>query len=427
LSNIVYLHGQPAPIPRFLRVSEHRRLEHLFAAQTLPYDRFVIEAGSLKEQLELFNALKQKGHELILDTNVAELSSIARYNGHAKQAPWSNPDGVLTDFQLKNGSHNGVIGMIARFAVSHGFSRVLAPARIMFSLDDGIIEADIENCNALRIALDAEGGKDIEIDFPVMVPVSILNDVAQRRYIISKLGSAAISSVWARISGFGASATGVGVRKYISSIQDFHALGKPIVSDGVGGLAALAILAFGGACGVSYGVASRERFDASDWHKPPKSGGGGGAGYNVLLSGIDKLLKREDAQAIIDAPGGRRLVSCADRNCCPNGFEDTIKDPKAHFLRQRAFKCDALAAVPEPIRARHYLDNDLTKYERSARQIAKLKIPDEKIVARLNENAVRLDRMRDVLGSLENVHSASSRSPNWVTSPHLAKTRKDRL
>lgn len=97
MSNVVYLHGQPAPVARFLRVSEHRRLEHLLEAERLPYDNFVIEAGSLKEQQDLVSALRQKGHELVLDTNVAELSAIARYAGQARNAPWANPDGVLTE------------------------------------------------------------------------------------------------------------------------------------------------------------------------------------------------------------------------------------------------------------------------------------------------------------------------------------------
>jgi hypothetical protein len=114
MSNVVYLHGQPAPVVRFLRVSEHRRLEHLLAADRLPYDRFVIEAGSLKEQQDLLVALRQRGHDLVLDTNVAELSAIRKFAGHARNAPWANPDGILTETHLKPGSTEGIIGAIAR-------------------------------------------------------------------------------------------------------------------------------------------------------------------------------------------------------------------------------------------------------------------------------------------------------------------------
>ena len=40
MSNVIYLHGQPAPIARFLRVTEHRRLDQLLEADKLPYERF---------------------------------------------------------------------------------------------------------------------------------------------------------------------------------------------------------------------------------------------------------------------------------------------------------------------------------------------------------------------------------------------------
>jgi len=427
MSNVVYLHGQPAPIARFLRVSEHRRLEHLLAADRLPYDRFVIEAGSLKEQQDLVAALKQKGHELVLDTNVAELSAIAKYSGHARNAPWANPDGVLTEAHLKAGSNEGVISGVARFAVEHGFSRVLAPSHFVSGPRDPWFAIDLHNCAALRGALDAEGGKQIAIDFPLMIPMRSLNDTPERRSLISRLASLPNDTIWLRISGFGADGTAAGTRKYIAAAQDFHQLGKPVVADGVGGLAGLAIVAFGAAAGLSYGVAARERFDASGWHKPPKpGGGGGGAQYTVLLPGVDPLLRREDADAIMNSPGGRRLAACIDRRCCPLGFDDTRRDPKGHFLRQRAFRCDELSSVPEPMRARHYLDKDLKADERRAKLLSKLKLSDAKLSMRLVENANRLDRFSEVLGSLEQTSATATRSLGFTIRPRDAQAKKDR-
>jgi hypothetical protein len=92
LSNVVYLHSQPTPVARFLRVTEHRRLDQLLEADKLPYKRFVIEAGYLNDQQVLIDALRQRGHEFVLDTNIAELSAPAKFAGHVKQAPWANRD-----------------------------------------------------------------------------------------------------------------------------------------------------------------------------------------------------------------------------------------------------------------------------------------------------------------------------------------------
>ena len=410
MSNVVYLR-QPAPIVRFLRVTEPRKLDQLLEAEKLPYERFVVEAGYINEQRFLIDALKHRGHELVLDTNIAELSAVAKFTGHAKHAPWANADGMLTEKHLRKEAGAAIMQSVARFAIANGFARVHAPNHFLPNASDAWLSVDLDNCIALRRSLDSEGGKAIAIDFPLMISNTLLNDGAQRRDLIAKLGSLPIDSIWCRVSGFGADATAAGLKKYIVAVQDFHSLGKPIIADGVGGLSALAIVAFGEAIGLSYGVAAKERFDASYWYKPPKPGvAGGGGGHYVLLPGIDRLLKREDAEAIINASGGRRLASCNDRNCCPRGFEDTLKDSKGHFLRQRALQCDAISAVSEPIRAKHFLDRDLTDADRRARLIAKLKPSDSKLSLRLVENAKRIDRMRDALGSLEKTSASMTRS-----------------
>jgi hypothetical protein len=424
MNNIVYLHGQPSSVDRFLRVSEHRKLEHLLESGRLPYDRFVIEAGSFKEQHDLIIALRQKGHELALDTNVAELSASAKYEGRARNAPWANPGSVLTEAHLKAQAGRDVIAEIARFAVQHGFSRVQAPTHFIAGPGDSWWPVDLQNCIALRHALDAEGGRNVAIDYSLAIPNRTLNDTAERRGLVSPLSGLPVDSIWLRISGFGADGTAAGTRKYIAAAQDFHTIGKPIVADGVGGHTGLAIVAFGAACGLSYGVAGRERFDASAWNKPPKAGGGGGQ-YSVLLPGIDFLLRREDAEAIMNAPGGRRLGACMDPRCCPQGFDDTIKDPKGHFLRQRAFRCDDLSGVPDLRRPRHYLDRNLTEDWRRAKHLAKLKLFDKKLSVRLVENANRLDRFSEALNSLEQLSATATRSTSIERSQRPDQAKRD--
>jgi hypothetical protein len=424
MNNVVYLHGQPTPIARFLRVSEHRRLEHLLESDRLSYDRFVIEAGAFKEQQDLIIALRQKGHELVLDTNVAELSAIAKYAGRARNAPWANPDGILTKAHLKAEPGKKVIAAIAQFAVQHGFSRVQAPTHFVADSRDAWWPIDLENCVALRRALDTEGGKDVAIDYSLMIPNRVLNETSERRALVSPLNGLPIDSIWLRISGFGAAGTAAGTRKYIAAAQEFHMIGKPIVADGVGGHAGLAIVAFGAACGLSYGVAGRERFDASDWQRPSKLRGGGGSQYSVLLPGIDVLLRREDAEAIMSVPSGRRLGACIDPRCCPLGFDDTIKDPKGHFLRQRAYRCDDLSAVSDLMRPRHYLDKILTDDWRRAKLLAKLKLSDAKLRARLVENANRLDRFSESLDGLEQMGAKTTRSAGIEQSQPPGAPRK---
>lgn len=412
MQNVVYLHGQPQPIAQFLRVgsSNHRRLEQMLLAGELPVQRVILEACAHKRQLDLANALKANGRELVLDTNAAELSCVGKYDGAVREAPWANADGVLTPAHFGGSNQFDVLGQIARFAVERGVSRVLAPTHLLSGVQDSWFGVDLQAVRKLRAALDIEGGKQIALDYPVLVPSAVLNDSAERKRLASQLGNLPIESVWLRISGFGAEATPSAIRKYITAVQDFHSLGIPIVVDHIGGLTSLALVAFGAACGFAHGAAERERFDASSWNKPRNDGGGGGGGYTVLLPGIDRLMKKSQAEALIAAPHGRRLLSCNDRRCCPHGFEDTLKDPRGHYLRQRAFQCETLSGVPDAMRTQHFLGQNLAEADRKARQVAKLKVSDEKLGELMVKNSSRLDRMRAVLEDLHRTAEDSTRS-----------------
>lgn len=403
MAKVVYLHKAPDQIANFLRVgvSGHRQLETLLMSGRLPSERVVLDASAFARQGDLVGALKAAGRELSLDTNVAELSSVGRFQGSAKTAPWANPERVITPRDLL-GNETLVLSQIAQFAVANGLHRVHAPSHFLEGgVKDPWFRFDLEACVRLRRLLDMEGGKDIAIDYPLVLTNAALNDPAERAAIIPGLAGLPIQSVWLRTSGFGADATPAGARKYISALRDFRSLHMPVVSDGIGGMVSLAVTAFGAASGLAHGVAEKERFDARAWNKPPRpEKRSGGGGYSVLLPGVDRLLKKEEAQALIAAPHARRMLSCQDRRCCPNGFEDTLKDPKGHYLRQRKIQCDALSEVQDPLKVHHFLEKTLAGMSKTARQAAKLKTGDDALGSVLSKNALRLERMGEVLENL---------------------------
>ena len=109
---------------------------------------------------------------------------------------------------------------------------------------------DLEGCKHLRRALDAEGGGRIAIDYPLITTYGTIREAAQRRALLSPLRDLPIDNLWLRVSGFGADASPIGVRRYVSAVADFHALDLPIVADCVGGLTGLAIVSFG-TCGAT--------------------------------------------------------------------------------------------------------------------------------------------------------------------------------
>ncbi len=410
--NVVYLHKGPEPIGHFLRVGStgHRQLEDLLGSGRMMLDRVVVDAAAVSRQHDLLASLSDSGAELILDTNIAELSSMGRFSGAVRTAPWANPKTVLAADDLKPGANRDIIRQIARFAVTHGFHAVQAPTHVLGSSTDRLFDADRDSTLALRRMLDAEGGSHIGIDYSLTIKTAALRDPVQRRAFITGLADVPFENLWLRISGFGADATAMGVRRYIAAVMDFHRIGRPLVADGVGGLAGLALVAFGAVGGFCHGVAEKERFDASDWNKPPKEGSGGGREKRLLFSGLDRLLSMKQVETLMAAPGARKLLSCSDPNCCPRGLDDTLKNPKAHYLRQRFRQVSALSAVPENRRASHFLEKDLAGAERTARQAAKLKIADDGLSEILVRSSERLERMHAVLESLKATMAKEPRS-----------------
>jgi hypothetical protein len=300
--------------------------------------------------------------------------------------------------------------MVAKFAVENGFDSVQAPTHLLDGSTDAWFSIDRATCVALRRTLDAEGGADIAIDYPLMIKNASLRDPAQRRVFIGGLVDLPFDNLWLRISGFGADAPATLLRRYIAAVLDFQQLGKPIVADGVGGLAALAIAGFGTAGGICHGLGEKERFDASDWNKPP-SAGGGGRERRVLIPGLDRLLSVKQIALLMGAHGARKLLSCNDLSCCPRGLDDTLKDPKAHYLHQRTKQFTRISRIPETRRTRDFLDQELVNIARTARQAAKLKVNDSSLVEMLQRTSERLDRMQLVL---EDLHQTVGPTPHAI-------------
>ena len=92
--NVHYLHGRPREIANFTRVgfSEHRQVEQFLSAGALSATRFAIEAANFKRQTSLIRTLRDEKAEIVLDSNVVELSTKGRFSGAMRFAPWAAAD-----------------------------------------------------------------------------------------------------------------------------------------------------------------------------------------------------------------------------------------------------------------------------------------------------------------------------------------------
>jgi hypothetical protein len=405
------LHPQTPAIAGFLRVGHtgHKKLADLHAAGRLPFRRAVFDASHVMEQIELLNAFRASGCEIVLDPNFAEMAAVGRFNSSSLQSlPWANPERPWTAEDFGRGRNNDAAKAIAEFAVKLGVNVVLAPSHLIERHEDAWRTIDLQMCEALRHELNRSGGSGIAIDFQLITTSALLKDSLSRGVLAAHVAELPIENVWLRTSGFGATATGAGTRHFVESVRALHNIGRPLIADSTGGFAGLAVAAFGGVGGLSHGVCQKESFRAGDWKTPPS--GGGGSATRAYVHELDRYFTEPQLTAIFDAPGGRSRFACRDTSCCPHGGEDMLENAHAHFITQRSRQFDDLSKVPEARREEHFLLRHLDPAVRSARHGVRLKISDGKVTAVVREAKGRLVRMRDALADLHAKGPAPTRS-----------------
>ena len=205
-----------------------------------------------------------------------------------------------------------------------------------------------------------------------------------------------------RLSGFGSNARPLSVKRTFAAIEDLHGLGYPVLLDHIGCLVGLGALALGVVSGIAHGIGERDRFDARNWHKPPrerKEGGSFGRPTYIPLFGFDSLPQAGSGN---DRRGSqrRRPVACQDRECCPHGLDSMLREPRHHMARQRFAVIDRLGAMPDTRRVEHFLNADLRRAERTARNLARLKTGDAKLDQALAANRKWIDDMTGMFETL---------------------------
>lgn len=196
-----------SPIATYIWFGEaHRKLADLHAAGHFPARRVVVEASRIKHQRDLVSAVRDAGGEVVLYPEAAELAALGRFSGRVSRAPWALPEGegLLGPLHFRAGGTSDVIGQIARFAVAARVTAVLAPTHHLGDPGyEGWLSLDVASCTALRRALDQEGGAGIAIDYPLIIPSTMLNDPARRGAVLAELADLPFDNLWVRTSGFG--------------------------------------------------------------------------------------------------------------------------------------------------------------------------------------------------------------------------------
>lgn len=344
--NVTYLPRpravRPAPetLGLYLRAgrNDHKALLNLLSGGDLGCFGVVIDAVYVARHRELREQIAEHQLDAILDPQTQAAATIGGYTEALGELPWGlDRLHRVSDFAGRAGRER--MAHLGDFAVTHGFTQILAPTHLLQDGGDPWLARDIEVTEWLRAHLDRNGATKTQLIYSLAVSYSAFRNRAQRRLLVEALRGVPVAAVWLKVDGFGSSSTPTAARTYISAAADFHELGIPVIGDHVGGLIGLGLLAFGAVSGMAHGVTMHERFDTSHWRKERQPGNGWSIAPRVYVRELDLMLKPAEARLLLESTARARSVfGCRDRHCCPRGIQDMIENPASSIGGSRTWR-----------------------------------------------------------------------------------------
>jgi hypothetical protein len=395
----------PDPFALYLRANRNDQppLLDLLARRDAKCFGIVIEATAVKGQRELRDSAAGAKLDIILDPRTLASATLGGFSAQMGALPWGvERPHELADFAGLAGRRR--VTEIAQFAISNGFTQVLAPTHLITSTQDPWLEVDLENVAHLRNALDRTGGSAVEILYVLAISYALFRDEHERANLIGALQGLPCKGLWLQIDGLGSQATAAGVRHYISAARDFKALQLPVVADGMGGLAGLAVLGFGAAGGLAHGVTFGERTDHASW-KRARVSNPFGRPRRVYLKDLDLMFEPSDAESIVrSSTRASAALGCRDTHCCPRGLRDMLENPARHFLLQRMNQLAAMSQLPPNLRPNEFIDRFVRPTSDALLTASNWSLPTPEIAQRVVRQRRRMDALRIAL--LQDVETA---------------------
>lgn len=416
---------RPVPDPFALYVRANRNdqppLLDLLARRDARCFGIVIDATAVKAQRELRDSAASAKLDVILDPRTQASATIGGFSSRMGILPWGEErPHQLSDFLGLMGRRR--VTEIAQFAVANGFTQVLAPTHLITSSQDPWLEADLANVAHLRNALDKGNGGSIDILYALAIPYALFRDDHERHNLIEAIKGIPCKGLWLQIDGLGSNATAAGVRHYIAAANDFKEIGVPVVADGMGGLAGLAVVGFGAVGGVAHGVTFGERTDHSSW-KRARTSEPFGRPRRVYLKDLDMMFDPAEAEAIIrSSTRASAALGCRDTHCCPRGLRDMVENPARHFLLQRMGQLAQLSQLPPNLRPVEFIEKFVRPASDALLAASNWSLPTPEAVQRIVRQRRRMDTLRMAL--LHDVEAARKRT---IVLPVARRQRELRL
>ncbi len=415
-----FIHPVSEPLGLFLRPghNDHRVLLQLLSEGRSSMTGVVFDPTLIGAQEELRSEVRRSNLWAILDTRLMELATPNGYTERRSALSWAGRVPHRPQ-DLSGAGGQGAAASITDFVAKYGFNGVLIGHYLERGAQDVWFTVDLALVRELRRQLDARGLEDVSIYYTLALPTSIFHDPAKRAEIKAGLQGVEIDGLWLRVHPFGAGSGHITLQRFIHSCRDLHALDLPLVVEKAGSIG-LALLAFGAVSGIESGVSSGDKFDFGRLKRPRDDQKKGFAPHaRVYLPGLGIFLDREAAAAFFANRTLKANFGCQNTACCRRGSQDTISDPRRHFVFTRMEEIGAISQVPAQLRPNQYLDNLLRPATDHLGRALQTNLGDE-VKSRLEKERRKLDGWRQTLGEI----SRSQPATTWAATPVRRIARK---
>jgi hypothetical protein len=408
------------PLGLFLRPghNDHRVLSQLLSEGRSSMTGVVFDPTSISAQEELRSEVRQRNLWAILDTRLMELATPNGYTDRRSTLPWAGKVPHRPQ-DLSGAGGQSAAAAIVGFVAKYGFNGVLIGHYVQRGAQDVWFAIDLALVRELRRQLDVRGLEDVALYYTLALPTSLFHDPIKRAEIKAGLQGVEIDGLWLRVHPFGAASGHITLQRFIRSCRDLHSLGLPLVVEKAGSIG-LPLLAFGAVSGIECGVSSGDKFDFGRLNRARDHQKKAFAPHaRVYLPGLGIFLDRETATAFFANRSLKASFGCQNTSCCRRGSQDTVSDPRRHFVFTRMEEIGAIGQVPAQLRPNQYLDTVLRPATDRLGRVLQSSLSDE-LKGRLERERRKLDGWRHTLGEI----SRSQPATTWAATPVRRIARK---
>ncbi len=191
------LRPETEPLGLYLRVgrNQHHDLLDVLSSGERSFHGLVVEAGNVERHSDLISHALEAGLDVTLDPKTHAMALPGGYSASMAALPWGlGQHHTLNDFAGDVGRRAAI--QVSEFAQENRFTQILGPTHLLSGANDPWLRHDIRNVIHLKNDLRGTSSNNIELIYPLAMPMQVLRDRAERLAVIDAIADAPVNAIW---------------------------------------------------------------------------------------------------------------------------------------------------------------------------------------------------------------------------------------